>query len=973
MSIRRMTLAWIFSMSGVALFLAVMSVAPLDVSAQNYIPATQAFDSPGCSDSHLLREGEGIPSVARLNPEWKAIIIDPNQPPELQPPVLLEGFVSGPSANNQATAEVSEEDTPWTHYTHDFTFKVVPDPAYLALLSSWVRFPGVTISLPPLDPGSPLLCALFGGQFHPDGSCVVPPETCPDGSTGTTCHHTDMEVEWDNASLMDVKDPDGKVVEGFARDWGAVPEFVWPAVGDRVWIMGRWIFDCGHPNSDFRANVKYSTEIHPPRVLVTLRLKHPALDSFPRPRVSAPNFPPPQSYLPVTGVPVDPASLPPGVPNSGPTNVPVMEADIFVSVNGGGANDLCSIVPESCPGHTGPIIPVNDRNYVFDIYPPGTSFDATLSNGTFVVTPPVSDASLQWRVVNHFSELPAHACGGADNSVCVTVDPIICPIDAVTPPPTQSETGCPPVPTQPTRLRVILPFQGSNANFFAQSVLVGWDDVPTAANNTTGVRTFQVRLHKLTVDRDGKALGDRPDWRVFVNVGGQWRFISPFFDTDANNGSGISFFEGGNNVCHGAALNNFGDTDCFQFDNTPWTVGVQDGTSIHVGVGGYVAQGVEKSFCRNFPGGCDAPTFFGSETLGDIGLIQFERIGTYEFDLNAPDYRWLDAPSFKTALLGCAGIVIGSCGLQYEVEFSVQEVQPATPPTSAPLVIGLPNFVGAGRTYISASTPMIPQTGDPTAEGFQYRFHRQGDVLPTYATLPSQVPVHWAHVDLAPGVHSAEVRVGVANTGDGPYDFQYSAQSFGNLLEPRHTTTVVLDTTPPVITIVQPAATQYVHSATLILSDTVTDTGSGVKTVTPKMDGATTLPDGTGLASGQAIHLLTELSLGTHTFSINAADNVDNASVKSVTFSIIVTADSIKDDVRQFLQNGAIKNAGEASSLLAELDAAAAARAGGDCSTAGKIYRAFVQELQAQSGKGVDVSAAAIMIADAQYLSAHCP
>ena len=46
MSIRRMTLAWIFSMSGVALFLAVMSVAPLDVSAHNYIPATQAFDSP---------------------------------------------------------------------------------------------------------------------------------------------------------------------------------------------------------------------------------------------------------------------------------------------------------------------------------------------------------------------------------------------------------------------------------------------------------------------------------------------------------------------------------------------------------------------------------------------------------------------------------------------------------------------------------------------------------------------------------------------------------------------------------------------------------------------------------------------------------------------------------------------------------------------------------------------------------------
>ena len=42
---------------------------------------------------------------------------------------------------------------------------------------------------------------------------MVPAETCPDGITGSTCHHLDMEVEWDNASLMDEK-------EGFQRIWG---------------------------------------------------------------------------------------------------------------------------------------------------------------------------------------------------------------------------------------------------------------------------------------------------------------------------------------------------------------------------------------------------------------------------------------------------------------------------------------------------------------------------------------------------------------------------------------------------------------------------------------------------------------------------------------------------------------------------------------------------------------------------------
>jgi len=64
---------------------------------------------------------------------------------------------------------------------------------------------------------------------------------------------------------------------------------------------------------------------------------------------------------------------------------------------------------------------------------------------------------------------------------------------------------------------------------------------------------------------------------------------------------------------------------------------------------------------------------------------------------------------------------------------------------------------------------------------------------------------------------------------------------------------------------------------------------------------------------------------------------------------------------------------GEANSLLAKLDAAAASRAGGRCGTASNQYSAFINELQAQAGKGVDATAAAIMIADAQYLIVNCP
>ena len=214
-----------------------------------------------------------------------------------------------------------------------------------------------------------------------------------------------------------------------------------------------------------------------------------------------------------------------------------------------------------------------------------------------------------------------------------------------------------------------------------------------------------------------------------------------------------------------------------------------------------------------------------------------------------------------------------------------------------------------------------------------------------------------------------------APLADGTYAVRSRATDVSNNTTPpasQPRTVVVVDTTPPVISIAAPVAGPYSHSSPLTLSYSVTDALSGVNSFTPSLDGSTTLA-GHGLASGQPINLLTELGLGSHTFMITASDNATNSAVRSVTFSIVVTADSIKDDVSQFLAAGSIKNSGEANSLLAKLNAAAAARASGKCSTAANNYQAFINELQAQMGKGVDAAAAQIMIADAQYLIAHCP
>lgn len=217
-----------------------------------------------------------------------------------------------------------------------------------------------------------------------------------------------------------------------------------------------------------------------------------------------------------------------------------------------------------------------------------------------------------------------------------------------------------------------------------------------------------------------------------------------------------------------------------------------------------------------------------------------------------------------------------------------------------------------------------------------------------------------------------------AASGDGLYNVDSRAQDpchpFASLPASANSTTVVyLDTTPPKITINQPAATSYTHSQTLTLSYTVDDgLGSGVKSFTPTMDGLSALA-GHGLQNGQLINLLTELPLGTHTFTIFAVDNVGNSTSVSVTFTIIVTANSIIDDVTLFQDSGDISKHGIANSLLAKLNAAADARSRGNCTAAGNIYGAFINEVRAQTGKGISALAASIMIADAQYLIANCP
>ena len=290
------------------------------------------------------------------------------------------------------------------------------------------------------------------------------------------------------------------------------------------------------------------------------------------------------------------------------------------------------------------------------------------------------------------------------------------------------------------------------------------------------------------------------------------------------------------------------------------------------------------------------------------------------------------------------------------------EPEDTTPPSST-LTIGSPQYpVGSSQPFVTAATSFsVTATDDSSGvENIWYRFFPSGSANP-----PSYTAVVGSTATFT------------LSGPDGLYEVDtYATDNAGNDETPVHVQLVYLDNTAPVATIVQPTATQYLHSDTFTISYSVSDgTGSGVKSATPNIDSLTTLHDGTTpvtVANGLTVKLLTELTVGTHTFNVYSVDNINNAGTNSVTFSIVVTAQSIIADVKYFRSIGAITQ-DEATSLLSKLNSAAKARAKGDCPNAATIYTSFISELQAQSGKKVSAQAAAIMIADAQYLIAHCP
>jgi hypothetical protein len=166
------------------------------------------------------------------------------------------------------------------------------------------------------------------------------------------------------------------------------------------------------------------------------------------------------------------------------------------------------------------------------------------------------------------------------------------------------------------------------------------------------------------------------------------------------------------------------------------------------------------------------------------------------------------------------------------------------------------------------------------------------------------------------------------------------------------TITIMIDKTPPVITVTGLEYGTYSNSEDITPILTISDSLSGVDssktTITISTDGEIQ-----AVQQGAAIPLYT-LPLGWHTLTVTASDLAGNTSSVTVSFQTTATVQSLQALVTRFADAGWIDNAGIANSLQNKL--------------AKNNLEAFVNEVQAQSGKHIPEQAAGFLLRDAQYL-----
>jgi uncharacterized repeat protein (TIGR01451 family) len=259
-------------------------------------------------------------------------------------------------------SKVTHTDFPVNHDSHDHNFDIDVDPGQEGLLSD-----------------------------------VNPPNNEDDvGSVDDLLDPTKIEIEWETAHF---------------------PPWAWPSVGDRVWVDGNWIFDCGHAKRVGGIN-HYHTEIHPPRAVASMRDQLRTM------------------------------------PGTGTTPVRVTATDLYIHGRGGFVTEQLQC------GLDVVIAPVPGCSQLEPLPHRGTPIDADFDFDVVLPPKPSSPTAL---LTTQIANGPGNTIGTAPQLTCCTSDDV-------------DGNG-----TVDTLLHVRVPLAGTGAGFddvFARRIYAGWITPP---------------------------------------------------------------------------------------------------------------------------------------------------------------------------------------------------------------------------------------------------------------------------------------------------------------------------------------------------------------------------------------------------------------------------------------------------------------------------------------------------------------
>jgi hypothetical protein len=366
-------------------------------------------------------------SPERFDPEWPTVWDER--------PVEVYGTIAPTDGNgSDQPARISPSDNPPTHNAHDAILFLLPDAAYRWIVGTANYYDG--------DPDSP-------GR----GTLEIEWETQNNGSTAT-----------------------------YGQGRIGLPVWANPTIGDRVYAVGRWILDAGHPELGDR------TEMHPPRLLATMRA---------RPAVSG--------------------------------GATAAQVDVYVSGNGGGAYTmapgLSTVLDQN--GYGGGRIrdalqPAEQTTYYRPgplasfLYPlvielvrqvTGTSVSATVYPNAGPSAFPWGTPGAQTRPVNDRDydfdvPLPPPPSGAAGVQM-----------EAVTHP--EHNTGVvESITYNGSTAHVHLPYRGADSGIYARTLKFSWITAPAPVTHLVA------HLNRIDVtDLAGK-------WQMWADVSGQWSYLT---------------------------------------------------------------------------------------------------------------------------------------------------------------------------------------------------------------------------------------------------------------------------------------------------------------------------------------------------------------------------------------------------------------------------------------------------------------